>query len=179
MKHRQILLKIREQRNKELDELSQFLNSNFSFSTEDQIKSMYVGKMLLSKEDEKVLISPVQNFGSLLEKRKTILTLELPFKTDTTSVNRALVDSFPKNTPMEYGDPNNWAAGYFRTKSLYDRMVQGDHIANLLHNKVWPTIKEIQIDDEGSRSESFIKAYMEDFACNAIKDQYFEVSFQV
>ncbi|MEK7340038.1 MAG: hypothetical protein AABZ92_04920, partial [Verrucomicrobiota bacterium] len=179
MKHRQILLKIREQRNKELDELSQFLNSNFSFSTEDQIKSMYVGKMLLSKEDEKVLISPVQNFGSLLEKRKTILTLELPFKTDTTSVNRALVDSFPKNTPMEYGDPNNWAAGYFRTKSLYDRMVQGDHIANLLHNKVWPTIKEIQIDDEGSRSESFIKDYMEDFACNAIKVQYFLVSLHV
>lgn len=100
-------------------------------------------RILCSKIESDVVGHP----ENLILKRRSILTLELPFKTDAVSVNQALIeekDFFENPRQVEEDLPKS-------TDYLYNAKYREASFENFLHSEsIWPKAIEIKYSSKGN-----------------------------
>lgn len=178
------MLVIREKRQKDLEEYKTMISQFHKYPDKEWTLGEIAGrnnKYMASKEGKKVFIAPVREPEDWLTQRRQILTLELPFQTDTMNVNRTLVDSCSSQSPKDYAKPYEWAKEsfpYIEGRSdcsvSYDNLKKRDYMINVLCSKTWPNIKKVDFDSDGKLSESEATATFSDFGQDEIRKTFFD-----
>jgi hypothetical protein len=159
MKCQEILRYILRYRKRKLKEYEAFLKKSIYFTNKDLGESKEVYKFIGS--------TPAYGIQDLIEKRGYYLALELPFHTDTVSMNRMLVDSFTS----EKDQTGFWGAENSAYKYFQGNKNKAYQIANLL-NEVWPKINKVTFVD-GIPSEKMVHVDSYDFGQDEIKNKFF------
>jgi hypothetical protein len=167
MNHRQILLKEKEQRKRELENYEVFLKTSFDF--ENHLLT------LAGSNGYTCHVLP-KTYQKEINQHQTILDLELPYKSDIVDVNKAMVASFPQNQ-RGYGDPKKWIEKKIPYKEglevcdkSYTSLGWQKNLTNTLCFKMWPSILEVNFDKQGNRREALVRARMEDFRRQEIRE---------
>jgi hypothetical protein len=174
---KQVLLKIRGQREKVLEERRKTLRSLFPYSTKDWAKGENAARnkeTLNSKVDSRIFINCIHEHEKQLIHRRAILTLELPFTTDTVDVNKALLSSIPAEVENRYKTLDEWLEHYYPndgTVSSLDLAYQQRNAKKWL-DSVLPEIVRLKYSPDGKESFTVEKADIEDFVMEDVRDRF-------
>lgn len=180
MKYREILLKQRGCRIRELEEYESFLEKSIDFTSHSEGVKIQ-REVMYQTESGEAKSAGIHSFTGIsvaslqrqIEKRRQLLTLELPFLTNTVSLNHMLVKSFPTDIPLKFRSAKDWAEQYFSTESTDDQLSKEKHILSLI-NKYWPKIaKKFEFDGEEVKITEVAKAEEEDLISDKLKADLF------
>lgn len=175
MKCQEVLRHILRYRKRKLKEYEAFLKKSIDFTGKDL--GIEIQREILCESNPGEVESrgthkftgsaPTYDIQDLIEKRSHLLTLELPFHTDTVSVNRMLVDSFTEEKDQTaFLEIENSAYKYFQGNKN-----KAYQISNLL-NKVWPKINRVvYVDGIPSEKMAYVDFY--DFGRDEVRSKFF------
>jgi hypothetical protein len=177
MGYKQVLVKIRGQREKALEKRRKTLRSLFPYSTKDWTTGENTARNkepLNSKVDSKIFINCIHEHEKQLIHRRAILTLELPFTTDTVNVNQALLSSIPAEGKDRYKMLDEWLEHYYPddgTVSSLDLAYQQRNARKWLDSDL-PEIVRLKYSPDGTESFTVEKADIEDFIMEDVRDRF-------
>jgi len=151
MKARRILQGIREQRQKELEEYKIDLQSLYDYNEEEWHEGVNIASSKTDGEEGNIFISPIQGIERCLQKRSEILTLDLPFQTDTVSLNKALVDTYAPDKGLR--SPKEWLDEEFPDDGTSQGLDFNHQQISLqkIFDLVWPNLPSAVLEESGER----------------------------